>query len=107
MTPSLFMQSLLLAGLCAVCAGAAAQNPGANESTAFRVGIRLMGSCEIDTAGGRQPGAAAAQVACSRPLPYQVNIDGATAPNAGALALSLSLADGLPRQDSRYTTVAF
>ncbi|MBB4125492.1 hypothetical protein GGR77_000763 [Xanthomonas translucens] len=107
MIASPFMQSLLLAGLCAVCAGAAAQTPGANESTAFRVGIRLMGSCEIDTAGGRQPGAGAAQVACSRPLPYQVSIDGATAPNAGALALSLSLADGLPRQDSRYATVAF
>jgi hypothetical protein len=107
MTASPFMQSLLLAGLCVVCASAAAQNPGANESTAFRVGIRLMGSCEIDTAGQRQPGAAAAQVACSRPLPYQVSIDGAAAPNAGALALSLSLAGGLQRQDARYATVAF
>ncbi|MCC4597732.1 hypothetical protein NRY95_08390 [Xanthomonas campestris pv. phormiicola] len=107
MTASPFMQSLLLAGLCAVCASAAAQNPGANESTAFRVGIRLLGSCEIDTASHSQPGAAAAQVACSRPLPYQVSIDGAAAPNAGALALSLSLGDGLQHRDARYATVAF
>jgi len=105
MTARLFMQSLLLASFCAVCASAAAQNPGANENTAFRVGIRLMGSCEIDTAGRSQPGAVAAQVACSRPLPYQVSIDGTAAPNA--LALSLSLAEGMSRRDSRYATVAF
>lgn len=107
MTARPFMQSLLLASFCAVCASAAAQNPGANESTAFRVGIRLLGSCEIDTASRHQPGAAAAQVACSRPLPYQVSIDGAAAPNAGELALSLSLVGGLQRLDSRYATVAF
>ncbi|QDI02997.1 Csu type fimbrial protein [Xanthomonas cerealis] len=107
MTARPFMQSLLLASFCAVCASAAAQIPGANENTAFRVGIRLLGSCEIDTAGRSQPGAAAAQVACSRPLPYQVSIDGAASPNAGALALSLSLASGVQRQDARYATVAF
>ncbi|WP_369980673.1 hypothetical protein [Xanthomonas bundabergensis] len=108
MTARPFMQSLLLASICAVCADAAAQNIAANESTAFRVGIRLQRSCEISTAERNQPGAVAAQVACTRPLPYQVSIDGAAAPSAsGALALSLSLADGLPRRDARYATVAF
>ncbi|MDR6673736.1 hypothetical protein [Xanthomonas sp. 1678] len=101
-----FMQSLLLASVCAVCADAAAQNIAANESAAFRVGIRLQRSCEISTAGRNQPGAP--QVNCTRPLPYQVSIDGAAAPSAaGALALSLSAADGLRPQDARYTTVAF
>ncbi|KLD77800.1 hypothetical protein FZ025_15850 [Xanthomonas hyacinthi] len=108
MTAMPFLQSLLLASLCAVCAGASAQHLGANESAALRVGIRLLRSCEISTAERNQPGAAATQVACTRPLPYQVSIDGAAAPSAsGTLALGLSLADGLPRQDARYATVAF
>lgn len=108
MAASPLMQSLLLASLCAVCAHATAQSVAANESTAFRVGIRLQRSCEISTAERNQPGAGAAQVACTRPLPYQVSIDGAAAPSAsGALALSLSLVDGMPRRDARYATVAF
>jgi|GEM_PF-3418004 hypothetical protein len=107
MTARPFMQSLLLASLCALCADAAAQSIAANESTAFRVGIRLQRSCEISAAAHDQPGAIA-QVACTRPLPYQVSIDGASAPGTdGALALSLSAAGGPLRQDARYTTVAF
>lgn len=101
------MQSLLLASLCALATDAAAQSLAANESTAFRVGIRLQRSCEIGAAARDQPGAIA-QVACSAPLPYLVSIDNASVPGTdGALALSLSAAGTPLRQDARYTTVAF
>ena len=80
MTARPFMQWLLLASFYAVCTDAAAQTIGTNGSTAFRVGIRLQRSCEISTADRNQPGAAAAQVDCSRPLPYHVTVSTAPPP---------------------------